>query len=148
MSSVTQSERLDLGPWAGFHIGASSSVFDWTIFITHRFDWLRASTRRHQFENRSEWDLPRATLMKIRVPKNSPKIIFTASFILKYSFYLFLVIKKLKFLIKFVKFWKYRKFFAWTQSSLLAQEFTCSETQAQRCLGPYEESQVFLEAPD
>ena len=28
-------------------------------------------------------NLPRATLMKIRVPKNSPKMIFTASFILK-----------------------------------------------------------------
>lgn len=32
--------------------------------------------------------------------------------------------------------------FLWTQNSLLAQELTCSETQAW-CLGPYEESQVF-----
>ena len=32
----------------------------------------------------SYFNLPRATLMKIRVPKNSPKMIFTASFILKH----------------------------------------------------------------
>ena len=43
-----------LNAQAGFQIDALSSASDWLIFRKRRFDWLRVSPRKHQFENPSQ----------------------------------------------------------------------------------------------
>ena len=46
--------KINLLTQAGFQIVALSSASDWLNFKKRRFDWLRVSPRKHQFENPSQ----------------------------------------------------------------------------------------------
>ena len=46
--------KINLLTQAGFQIDALSSASDWLNFKKRRFDWLRVSPRKHQFENPSQ----------------------------------------------------------------------------------------------
>ena len=39
---------------AGFQIGAGGSSFDSLLLLKPRFDWIRAESKQHQFENLSK----------------------------------------------------------------------------------------------